>query len=88
MSDIGHNSGPVAQELLRSLVERIERLEESKAEVAQDLKEVYLEAKGDGFDTGPLRRIVALRKKDRAKVLEDKAVLELYATALGCLDLV
>ena len=89
MADIGHNSGNfVASEQLKSVVERIERLGEDKDAVTQDLKEVYLEAKGNGFDAKTLRKIVALRKKDKAKLLEDKAMLELYANALGCLDLV
>jgi uncharacterized protein (UPF0335 family) len=89
MSDeapMGHNS--VAGDRLRTILERIERLEEDKASVTTDIKEVYAEAKGDGFDAKAIRKIVALRKQDRTKLAEDKAMLELYAAALGCLDLV
>ena len=59
--------GATAQGKLKSLVERIERLEEDKAAVADDLKEVYAEAKGEGFDTKILRKVVRLRKADAAK---------------------
>jgi uncharacterized protein (UPF0335 family) len=84
---IGHNT-PTAPDQLRSIIERIERLEEDKSQVAADIKEVYAEAKGNGFDTKALRKLVALRKKDRDKVLEERAMLELYANALGCADLI
>jgi uncharacterized protein (UPF0335 family) len=84
---IGHNT-PAAPDQLRSIIERIERLEEDKSQVAADIKEVYAEAKGNGFDTKALRKLVALRKKDRDKVLEERAMLELYANALGCADLI
>ena len=86
MSDLGHNS--VAASQLQSIIERVERLEEDKSQVAADIKEVYAEAKGNGFDTKTLRKIVALRKKDRDKALEERAILELYANALGCADLI
>lgn len=85
-SEIGHNT--TAPDQLRSIIERIERLEEEKSEVAADIKEVYAEAKGNGFDTKALRKLVALRKKDRDKVMEERAILELYANALGCADLI
>ena len=85
-SEIGHNT--TAPDQLRSIIERIERLEEDKSEVAADIKEVYAEAKGNGFNTKALRKLVALRKKDRDKVLEERAILELYANALGCADLI
>jgi uncharacterized protein (UPF0335 family) len=84
---IGHNT-PTAPDQLRSIIERIERLEEDKSEVAADIKEVYAEAKGNGFDTRTLRKLVALRKKDRDKAMEERAILELYANALGCADLI
>jgi uncharacterized protein (UPF0335 family) len=84
---IGHNT-PTAPDQLRSIIERIERLEEDKNEVAADIKEVYAEAKGNGFDTRTLRKLVALRKKDRDKAMEERAILELYANALGCADLI
>ena len=72
-----------AQGKLKSLVERIERLEEDKAAVANDLKEVYAEAKGEGFDTKILRKVVRLRKADTAKRQEEEALIELYITAIG-----
>ena len=72
-----------AQGKLKSLVERIERLEEDKASVANDLKEVYAEAKGEGFDTKILRKVVRLRKADVAKRQEEEALIELYLTAIG-----
>jgi uncharacterized protein (UPF0335 family) len=88
MPDVGHNGPPVASDQLRSIIERVETLEDEKAVAAEYINEVYAEAKGNGFDTKSLRKLVALRKKDRTKLLEDKAMLELYAAALGCLDLV
>jgi uncharacterized protein (UPF0335 family) len=72
-----------AQGKLKSLVERIERLEEDKAAVASDLKEVYAEAKGEGFDTKILRKVIRLRKADTAKRQEEEALLELYVSAIG-----
>ena len=72
-----------AQTQLRTIVERIERLEEDKAGVMADLKEVFAEAKGNGFDTKTLRKVVRLRKQDRAKRMEEEAILDLYLSALG-----
>ena len=68
---------------LKSLVERIERLEEDKAAVAADLKEVYNEAKGEGFDTKILRKVVRLRKQDSAKRQEEEILVDLYVSAIG-----
>jgi uncharacterized protein (UPF0335 family) len=68
---------------LRSLVERIERLEEEKKTIAGDIKEVYGEAKSHGFDTKILRKVVALRKRDRHEREEEEAMLDLYLGALG-----
>lgn len=75
--------GATAQGKLKSLIERIERLEEDKAAVANDLKEVYAEAKGEGFDTKIIRKVVRLRKADAAKRSEEEALIELYITAIG-----
>jgi uncharacterized protein (UPF0335 family) len=75
--------GATAQGKLKSLVERIERLEEDRAAVAGDLKEVYAEAKGEGFDTKIIRKVVRLRKADAAKRSEEEALIELYITAIG-----
>jgi uncharacterized protein (UPF0335 family) len=72
-----------AQSQLKSVIERIERLEEDKAAVANDLKEVYLEAKGNGFDTKILRKVVRLRKQDKAKRQEEEALIDLYLSAIG-----
>jgi uncharacterized protein (UPF0335 family) len=68
---------------LRGLVERIERLEEEKKAIAGDIKEVYAEAKGNGFDTKVLRKVVSLRRKDQAERQEEEAMLEVYLAALG-----
>ena len=72
-----------AQGRLKSLIERIERLEEDKAAVQADLKEVYAEAKGDGFDAKILRKVVRLRKQDQAKRQEEEALIDLYLQAIG-----
>jgi len=72
-----------AQGKLKSLIERIERLEEDKAVVANDLKEVYLETKGEGFDVKIVRKIVRLRKQDKAKRQEEEALIDLYRSAIG-----
>jgi len=72
-----------AQGKLKSLVERIERLEEDRATVANDLKEVYGEAKGEGFDTKILRKVIRLRKQDSAKRQEEEALIDLYVSAIG-----
>lgn len=73
----------VAAERLRSFLDRVERLEEEKSTIAGDIKEVFAEAKGEGYDTKTLRKIIRLRKMDRAKREEEEALLELYLSALG-----
>jgi uncharacterized protein (UPF0335 family) len=73
----------VAAERLRSFLERVERLEEEKTTIAGDIKEVFAEAKGEGYDTKTLRKIIRLRKMDRAKREEEEALLDLYLSALG-----
>jgi uncharacterized protein (UPF0335 family) len=70
---------------LKSLVERIERLEEEKKMISADIKEVYAEAKSNGFDTKILRKVVAIRKKDRHEREEEEALLDTYLAALGML---
>ena len=75
----------VAREQLRSVVERIERLEEEKKAIADDIRDVYAEAKGNGFDTKVLRQVVSLRKKDLTERQEQEAVRDLYMQALGML---
>jgi uncharacterized protein (UPF0335 family) len=73
----------VAQDQLRAFIERIERMEEEKAAIAADIKEIYAEAKGNGFDTKILRKIVTIRKQDANERAEQEAILELYMAALG-----
>ena len=72
-----------AQGQLKSLVERIERLEEEKKTIAADIKEVYAEAKGHGFDTKILRKVISIRKKDAQELEEEEAILDLYLGELG-----
>lgn len=72
-----------AAEKLKGIIERIERLEEDKRSVRDDIKEVYAEAKSDGFDVKILRKVVALRRKDRHEREEEDAVLGLYMKTLG-----
>ena len=75
----------VAREQLRSVVERIERLEEEKKAIADDIRDIYAEAKANGFDTKVLRQVVSLRKKDLAERQEQDAIRDLYLQALGML---
>ena len=72
-----------AKERLRSFVDRIERLEEERAALSADIREIYSEAKGEGFDTKTLRQVVRLRKLDKADFQEREAMLNLYLGALG-----
>ncbi len=76
-------SDTVAAGQLRAIIERIERLEEDKQAIADDIKDVYAEAKGTGFDTKAIKTIVRLRKKDQAEREEEETVLDLYMSALG-----
>ncbi len=68
---------------LRAFIERIERLEEEKKALADDIKDVYAEAKGNGFDVKIIRKIVSIRKQDRDKRREEEEILDLYLAALG-----
>jgi len=72
-----------AKERLRSFVDRIERLEEERAALSADIREIYSEAKGEGFDTKTLCQVVRLRKLDKADFQEREAMLDLYLGALG-----
>ena len=72
-----------AQGQLKSIIERIERLEVEKAEVAEQIKEVFPEAKGNGFDVKILRKVIRLRKTDKAKRQEEEALIDLYLSAIG-----
>ncbi|PZO81638.1 MAG: DUF2312 domain-containing protein [Mesorhizobium amorphae] len=73
----------IAAGQLRSIIERIERLEEDKKQVSEDIKDVYAEAKGTGFDVKALRSIISLRKKEASQREEEEAILDLYKAALG-----
>ncbi|MGI9351407.1 MAG: DUF2312 domain-containing protein [Rhizobiaceae bacterium] len=75
----------VAREQLRSIVERVERLEEEKKAITEDIRDVYAEAKANGFDTKVLRQVVRLRKQDLTERQEQDAVRDLYLQALGML---
>jgi uncharacterized protein (UPF0335 family) len=75
--------GGVAGDQLRAFVERIERLEEEKKVISDDIKDVYAEAKGNGFDAKIMRKVVSLRKKQPHEREEEEAVLDLYLHALG-----
>jgi uncharacterized protein (UPF0335 family) len=77
MSEIGHNGQ------LRAIVERIENVEEQRKELADDVKDIYSEAKSNGFDTAALRQIIRLRAQDPNKRAEREAILETYMQALG-----
>lgn len=85
MTDTAHSDilGQAAQGQLKSIIERIERLEQEKAEIAEQIKEVYAEASGNGFDKTAIRQVVRLRKIDRAKRQEAEAILDLYLSAVG-----
>ena len=81
MPDIGGVTG----DRLRSLIERIERLEEEKRAIAADIKEVYAEAKGTGFDTKIMREIIKMRRMDKDDLDEQETLIEVYRRALGML---
>jgi uncharacterized protein (UPF0335 family) len=75
----------VAADQLKSVIERVERLEEEKKEVAEQIKEVYAEAKANGFDAKTIRKVVSLRKLGTEERQEEEALLDLYLSALGML---
>lgn len=83
MSDIGHNSGTVVGERLRSITERIERMLEQRDEINGDIRELYAEAKSAGYDTRVLRVAIRRRRMDAADRQEQDALLEVYENALG-----
>ncbi|MBG1231486.1 DUF2312 domain-containing protein [Aestuariivirga litoralis] len=72
-----------AEGQLKTIVERIERLEEEKKAIAADIKEVYAEAKGNGYDIKILRKVISLRKKEPEERMEEEALLDVYLAALG-----
>ena len=79
------NVGGISGEYLRSYIERIERLEEEKKAIADDIKEVFAEAKGNGFDTKTIRQILKIRGMDTSEVEEQDYLLDVYKRALGML---
>ena len=91
MSGAGHNSGDqptqeqvgIASARLRSLVDRIERLEEERKALGSDIKDIYAEAKSAGFDVKVLRQLIALRRKEPAEAEEQATMLDVYKVALG-----
>jgi len=92
VTPIGHNNPPVTTgdavhvNKLKSYIERVERLEEDEANIKADKREVYAEAKGDGFDVVVIRKVVAVRKKDQQELAERAEILKLYLDALGSDD--
>jgi len=85
---IGHNSEGVSRfskDQLRSIIERVERLEEEKKTISDDVRDVYAEAKGNGYDVKALRTIVRMRKQDANERSEQETILETYMHALGML---
>ena len=81
--DITETSQTVAAGQLRAFIERVERLEEVKKTISDDIKDVFAEMKGTGFDTKAVRAIIRLRKQDQAERQEAEAILDLYQAALG-----
>jgi uncharacterized protein (UPF0335 family) len=77
--------GGIAGERLKSFIERIERLEEEKRVLAEDIKEVYAEAKGTGFDPKIMRQVIRIRKRDKDELDEEESLLDVYKRALGML---
>lgn len=88
-AEIGHNSGAtqdtggVSGQRLKAFIERIERLEEEKAGLSEDIKDIYGESKAVGFDTKIMRKVIRLRKMDAEKRREEDELLELYKAAIG-----
>ncbi|NYZ11806.1 DUF2312 domain-containing protein [Azospirillum sp. RWY-5-1] len=83
MTDTTTDVGGIAADRLRSFIERIERLEEEKKGIQDDIKEIYAEAKGTGFEPKVIRKVISLRKKSKEDRQEEETLLELYKQALG-----
>ena len=81
--DVTETSQTVAAGQLKAFIERVEKLEEEKQAIADDIKDVYAEMKGTGFDTKAVKTIVRLRKKEPSERQEEEAILDLYKAALG-----
>ncbi|GBQ89044.1 DUF2312 domain-containing protein [Asaia krungthepensis] len=83
----GHNSddvGGIAADRLRSVIERVERLESERAALSSDIKDIFSESKSAGFDVPTIKQIIKIRKQDPAKVEEAESLLDIYRRALGC----
>jgi len=78
---VGHNA--VAKDQIRAIIERVERMEEEKKTISDDIRDVYAEAKGNGLDTKALRTIVRMRKQDANERAEQEAILDMYLHAMG-----
>lgn len=76
----------IARDQLRAFIERIERLEEEKKTIADDIKDVYGEAKATGYDTKILRKVISIRKQDADERMEQEAILDTYLLALGMIE--
>lgn len=76
----------IAQEQLKQIIQRIERLEEEKASISSDIKDVYAEAKGNGFDTKVLKQVIKIRKMEEAERAEQETLLDVYLHALGMVE--
>jgi uncharacterized protein (UPF0335 family) len=86
MNDAIANMNPQTAQQLKSIVERIERLEEEKKALSEDIKEVYGEAKGNGFDIKIIRKVVSIRRQETADRVEQEQLIDLYLTAVGTKD--
>lgn len=80
---IGHNTGGIAADRLRSIVDRVERLEEERKSLGSDIRDIFLEAKNAGFDIKVLRQLIRIRKQEPAEVEEQETLMALYKRALG-----
>ena len=83
MSDANEVISQTAAGQLKSIIERVERLEQEKSEIAEQIKEVFAEAQGNGFDVKILRKVIRVRKQDRAQRQEEDAIMDLYMVAIG-----
>ncbi|WP_042995616.1 DUF2312 domain-containing protein [Bartonella quintana] len=83
MNTVTDQTHSISVNQLRAFIERIERLEEEKKTISDDIKEVYAELKGSGFDSKAVRSIIRLRKKEEHERMEEEAVIQLYKNALG-----
>ena len=88
MNEFGHNSaanvGGIAADRLRSIIERVERLESERKALGSDIRDVFAEAKSAGFDVKVLKQIIRIRKQEPAEVEEQETLLSIYRRAIGC----